>query len=126
VGDTLTRILADLADRVQGPMHFRLILQPLTAIIFAVRDGRKDAREGQPAYFWTMFTDPGHRRDLLRSGWKSVGKIFIIAIILDAIYQYMELGWFYPGEALLVAFVLAIVPYLLLRGSVNRLTHWKR
>jgi hypothetical protein len=54
-----------------------------------------------------------------------VGKIFIIAIVLDGIYQYMVLGWFYPGEALVVAFVLALVPYLLLRGPVNRLLFWK-
>jgi hypothetical protein len=28
----------------------------------------------------------------------------------------------YPGEVILVAFMLAIVPYLLLRGLVTRLT----
>jgi hypothetical protein len=27
----------------------------------------------------------------------------------------------YPGEALIVAFILAIVPYLLLRGLVTRI-----
>jgi hypothetical protein len=27
----------------------------------------------------------------------------------------------YPGEAILVAIILAIVPYLMLRGVVNRL-----
>jgi hypothetical protein len=120
--DIIARIFENLVDRVSGPMHFRVIMQPLMAVIFAVKDGMKDAREGRVPYFWSMFNDPGHRRDLLRSGWKSVGKIFIIALILDAVYQYIELGWFYPVEALLVALILAIIPYVLLRGPVNRLT----
>jgi hypothetical protein len=123
--DMLTRFFGDLVSRVSGPMHFRLVLQPLMAIIFAIRDGRKDAHEGRAAYFWALFTDAGHRRDMLRSGWKSVGKVFVIAIILDGVYQYIELKWFYPGEALVVALILAIIPYLLLRGPVNRLTHRK-
>ncbi len=58
---------------------------------------------------------------MLRTGWQSVGKVFILALILDAIYQYIELRWFYPGEAIAVALSLAIIPYTLLRGPVNRL-----
>jgi hypothetical protein len=122
--DFFTRFFENLVGRVYGPMHFRLILQPLMAIIFATRDGIKDAREGRAPFFWALFTNPEHRRDMLRNGWKSVGKIFIIAIILDAVYQYIELKWFYPAEALVVACILAFVPYLLLRGLVNRL--WPR
>lgn len=119
--DILYRIFENLTDRVSGPMKFRLILQPLMAITFAILDGRKDAQEGKPPYFWALFTNPGHRRDLLQNGWKSVGKIFIIALVLDAVYQYIELRWFFPFEALLVAFILAIVPYLALRGPANRI-----
>jgi hypothetical protein len=119
--DILARIFENLVDRVSGPMHFRVLMQPLMAIIFAVKDGMKDAREGHLPYFWAMFTNPEHRRFLLKSGWKSVGKVFIIALILDAVYQYIQLRWFYPGEALIVAFLLAIVPYVLLRGPVTRL-----
>jgi hypothetical protein len=119
--DTLTRIFENLVGRVTGPMHFRVFLQPTMAIIFAIRDGRKDAREGKVPYFWSLFTEPGHRMDLLRRGWKSVGKVFILAMILDAVYQIWQLKWFYPGEAVLVALILAIVPYVLLRGPVNRL-----
>jgi hypothetical protein len=123
--DMFIRFFENLASRVSGPMHFRLVLQPLMATIFAIRDGRKDAHEGRTAYFWALFTNPEHRREMLRSGWKSVGKIFLIAIILDAVYQFIVIRWFYPGEALVVALILAIVPYLLLRGPVNRLTPLK-
>ena len=50
-----------------------------------------------------------------------MGKVFVVAIILDAVYQYIALSLFYPVEALLVALILAIIPYVLLRGPVNRL-----
>ena len=41
------------------------------------------------------------------------------------IYEFITVRWFYPGEAVVVALVLAIVPYLMLRGLVNRLTDHK-
>jgi hypothetical protein len=119
--DTLSRIANDLVGRLDGPLHFRFILQPLMATIFAVKDGLKDAREGRVAYFWGIFTQPGHRMDLIKRGWKSVGKIFILALVLEVVYQIWQLHTFYPGEALIVALLLAIVPYLLIRGPVNRI-----
>lgn len=119
--EALNRIVEHLIGRVHGPMSFRLVIQPLMAAFFAFRDGRNDAREGRVPYFWALFTSPEHRRDLLQGGWKSVGKIFVIALILDAVYQYITVRWFYPGEALLTAAILALVPYLALRGPVNRL-----
>jgi hypothetical protein len=118
--DHLVRVLEHLVARLDGPLHFRLIFQPLMAVIFAVRDGRRDAREGRAPF--RLFTEPGQRREVLLSSWKSVGKVFVIGLILDAIYQFLELRWFYPGEALLVALILAVLPYFLLRGTVNQLT----
>jgi len=126
MNDILTRIFDDLVGRVSGPMHFRVFLQPLMASIFAFIDARSDTRDGRSPYFATLVTDPEQRRALLRSGWKSVGKVFIIAIALDAVYQFWVLRWFYPFEALLVAFILAIIPYVALRGLLNRLTLRKR
>jgi Flp pilus assembly protein TadB len=102
-------------------MKFRLVLQPVMAIIFAARAAIKDAREGNPPYFWAMFTDATARRKLLQSGWKDVGKIFILAILIDAVYQFIVARWVYPGELVIVAIILAIVPYILVRGPLNRL-----
>jgi hypothetical protein len=119
--EMLARFWGDLMARVGGPMTFRIVLQPIMAAIFAVRGGLKDAREGRPAYFWAIFTDPAQRREMLRDGWKSVGRVFIFAIVMDGIYQFIVLRWFYPLEALIVAIVLAICPYLLIRGPVNRI-----
>ena len=119
--ETLSRIVENLMGRIHGPLTFRLILQPLMATIYATLDGRRDAREGKPPYFWALFTDAEHRRDMLKEGWKSVSKVFILAILIDGIYQFMVFQWFYPGEALILALILAIVPYLLLRGPINRI-----
>ena len=70
-----------------------------------------------------VITDPAQRREVLLSGWKSVGKVFVLALILDAVYQFKVFRWFYPSQALLVALFLAVVPAcLLLRGPVNWLT----
>jgi hypothetical protein len=117
-----SRISEDLVARVTGPMKFRLFLQPAMAIFFAVRDGLKDARDGRPAYFWALFTDRGEREAMVKDGWKGIGRVFILAVVLDTVYQLIEHRWVvYPGEAVLVAIILAIVPYLLLRGPVNRI-----
>ena len=59
---------------------------------------------------------------MLGDGWKSIGKVFTLAVALDVFYQMLELHWVYPGEAILVALLLAIIPYLLVRGPVNRIT----
>jgi hypothetical protein len=123
--DLFSRIIEDLVGRVSGPMKFRLILQPVMAAIFAIRSGLKDAKQNKPPYFWALFTDPEHRRDMMRDGWKSVGRVFILGIIMDAIYQFIVFRWFYPLEALLVAVILALIPYLLIRGPVIRIAKQK-
>jgi hypothetical protein len=115
------RYIENLFARLDGPLHFRFIAQPLMATIFAVIDGIKDAKLGNPPYFWTVVSDPQHRKELLKLAWKRVGKIFIFAVVLDVIYQLKVNHWVYPGETLTVAILLAIVPYIVLRGPINRL-----
>lgn len=119
--DLWARIVADMVGRVSGPMKFRLLLQPVMAAIFAIRSGLGDARAGKPPYFWALFTDPAHRADMLRDGWKSIGKVFVLAMVLDVVYQIIAMRFVYPGEVIVVAILLAIVPYLLIRGLVTRL-----
>ena len=119
--DMILRALTNLAARVGGPMTFRIILQPLMASLFAFRDGLRDAREGRPPYLWTLITDPSQRVDLIRQGWAAVGRVFILAIVMDVIYQLIVVGWIYPFETLTVSILLAVIPYLVIRGPVNRL-----
>ena len=115
------RLVENLGDRVTGPMKFRLVLQPAMAMFFALKDGLNDAKAGRPPYFWSLIWDPATRADMLRSGWKSVGKILVLALVLDVVYQVIALHFVYPGEAIAVAFLLAIVPYLIVRGLAGRL-----
>lgn len=124
--EVLSRLLEDMSGRVSGPMWFRLLLQPATAALFAIKAGVQDAREGHAAYFWALVHDAAHRRQMMQDGWKSIAKVFTIAVVLDTVYQYLVLRWFYPGEALFVGFVLALVPYLLVRGPSNLVARARR
>ena len=81
--ELLARISEAVTGRIDGPMAFRLVLQPAVATYLAVRAGLHDARSGQPYYAWAIFTDPVHRRELLREGWKAVAKIFVLAVLID-------------------------------------------
>jgi hypothetical protein len=121
VDEFLTRIWADLGGRIGGPMTFRFILQPAMATFFAVKAGLADARTNRPPYFWAILHDPLQRRELLQEGWKATARIFALGVVMDVIYQILVLRWVYPGEVLIVALLLACIPYLLIRGPVGRL-----
>ena len=115
------RVWEMLIGRVDGPFTFRLMVQPTVAAIFAIRAGWRDARANRPPYLWSIFTNPATRRDLMRQGLTDVGKVFIVAVILDLAYEMTVYRWVYPGQALIVAAVLAFIPYLLIRGPVTRI-----
>ena len=114
------RVGSQLIARVSGPMKFRLVLQPCMAAFFAIRAGLEDAKAGKPPWFWELVSNPPQRRDMVKEAWKRIGKVFILAVVLDVLYQLIVLHFVYPGEALIVAFILAIVPYVILRGPVVR------
>jgi hypothetical protein len=119
--ELLARVWENIGDRVSGPMWLRLVLQPFVASVFALRAALSDTRDGRPAYFWTVLTQKAQRRDLIREAWTSVAKVFVMAVIMDVIYQLIVQRWVYPVEVLIVAFLLAVVPYVLIRGPINRL-----
>jgi len=105
-------------------MRIRLILQPVMAALFAVRAGRRDAREGRRPYLWAVVratSDRGDRKAMIRHGWRDVGRVFVLAIGIDLVYQATVLHHFRPGEAVFLGIVLAILPYLFFRGVVNRI-----
>jgi hypothetical protein len=120
--DILTRFVTDLIGRLSGPLTLRLFLQPAVAIFLAARDGLKDAREGRPPHFWRMVTGPPEaRRRRARETWRAVLKVFLMAVLLDCVYQFLVFRWIYPVEAMFTAVILAILPYLILRGVINRI-----
>ena len=55
----------------------------------------------------------------------STASILILGVVMDTIYQWMVLDTFYPGQAAVIAILLAFVPYLILRGPFERIArHW--
>lgn len=116
----------DIRDRPGGPMTFRFILQPVMAAFAALRDGLKDARAGRSPYLWTVLANPAERTGRLYEGLTSTAQIILLGLGMDAIYQFIVLKTFYPGQAAIVALVLAFFPYVLLRGPIARIARWWR
>ncbi|MBR0717663.1 hypothetical protein [Bradyrhizobium liaoningense] len=123
IGDQLSREWGMLIGREHGPLAFRIVIQPIVAACLAIRSGVKDSRAGRPAYGWTVVTttDPVHRRELIRKGWRDVGRLFAAAVVIDLVYEIIVFRWIYPGQVLIVAATLALPTYFLIRGLANRL-----
>jgi hypothetical protein len=117
----LIRTVDHMIGRITGPLRFRLIVQPCVAAFIAVRAGLRDAKQGRPAFLWSALFEPGQHHILAREGWRDIGKVFVVAFVLDSIYELFVLRWLYPLQSLIVAFTLAILPYLFLRGPVSRI-----
>jgi hypothetical protein len=121
--ESLDRLWKDMLARPAGPMTFRFILQPAMAAIAALRDGIKDARLGRRSYLWAIMRGVrslGGRRGRLWEGIVSTARILIVGVVMDTIYQWVVFKTFYPGQAAIIAVLLAFVPYLLLRGPMER------
>jgi hypothetical protein len=118
--ENLGRLSHDLLDRPGGPMTFRFILQPAMAILAALRDGVSDARLGRTPYLAAIVRGE-ERSARLWEGVISTARILILGVVMDTVYQWLVLGTFYPGQAAVIAVLLAFVPYLLLRGPIERI-----
>lgn len=106
--------------RLTGPMHFRLIMQPLVAIGLGIRDGLRDAKAGRQPFLLDLIVRPEGRVRQLKRALASVGTGVLIAIILDLVIQYVMFKTIRPGAAIFVGIVLMAIPYSLARGLANR------
>ena len=119
--DWINNFLEAVGIRHSGPMSFRLILQPIMSLIYATLAGVRDAKAGNPPFLSALITGKADRKQLLKELWKDVGKVFILAVIMEAIFEIIEFKTIHPLEILRVSFWLAIVPYLIFRGPVKRI-----
>lgn len=110
-----------LLGRRDGPLSFRILIQPLVAAMFGIREGVKDARAGHWPYGWLILTRARRRGALVREGWLHVRTVFLAALAIDLIYGYIVFRHVYPGQLLVVVTTLAVLPYVLCRGLSNRL-----
>jgi hypothetical protein len=115
-----TRVWQNLFERPGGPMVFRFFLQPTMAAIAAWRDGIQDARSGRTPFFAGALTDPGQRTARLNEALVATARIILLGLVMDGIYQAIEFKSFHPVEAVIIALLLAFVPYVLLRGLIAR------
>ena len=123
---TFRRIWHDLVARPDAPMRFRFILQPLMVATIAIRHGLNDARTGRSPYFWTMLGNPSERAQRLNEGLNATARIILLGLVMDAIYQVILLGQFYPAEAVIVALLFAFIPYVIVRGPATRIARrWR-
>jgi hypothetical protein len=106
--------------RPSGTLNLRFILQPTIAALLALRAGIHDAKQGRQGYLWALAWNPERRLQLVHEGWRGARTPFIVAVVLDCIYQLLTFRFIYPLELLFTATLLAFVPYALLRGPFNR------
>ena len=116
LANVLLATAGELLERLQGPLNFRFLVMPTVVSILAIRAGLKDAREGKPTFLYSLVTHPAERPQLLHSAVADIGKIFIVAVVLDAIYQLMTNESFHVWEVAFVAVACAIIPYVVLRS----------
>lgn len=118
------RFWSDIVDRVHGPMTFRFYLQPIMAGIAALTDGIRDVRRGHKSFFWSALWDPQQPGGRLREGLISTARVVLLGLSMDAIYQFKVFDRFYPAEALMMAILLAVIPYFIFRWIVERIARW--
>ena len=119
-------LLEYLREAASGRGSLRFILQPITATLLGIRAGRRDGRAGAPPYFVLLLTDRANRRAALKEGAKHVSKVFIIAVVVDTVLQFLAYGSVRPGWAISVGILLAGVPYIVVRGLTNRILSLRR
>src|SRR5271170_6540600 len=125
--ETRERIWQNLVARLSEKMAFRFVLQPMMSAIAAFRDGVADAKTGRSPYLWTLLRSPSKRLGRLEEGLVASARILLLGLVMDVIYQWLVLDTFFPGEAAIVAVLLAFLPYLILRGPMLRLARiWVR
>lgn len=119
--ELLSRFWSELVGRFHGPFSFRFVLQPLMALVFATRDGIVDARQERPPYFWTIFTRPRERWELLREGGKAVARVIALGVLMDVVYQLLIFHRIYAPQLIVIVLALAFLPYVVFRGPINRI-----
>lgn len=119
IADMASRFWNDLIARPSGPFELRFALQPAMAALLAARDSIEDARRSR--YFWTVWTDRSRGGSRLKEDMRAVARVLILAALMDILYQIIALHGLRPLETVVIALLLALVPYQILRGATDRI-----
>jgi hypothetical protein len=113
-----------LGQTMGGPGTLRFVLQPAMALLLGFRDGRHDALLGRAPYLLALLTSRGERLERIKHGAKAVALPFLVAIAMDAVFQYVIIRAVSLRAALAVGILLIALPYMVSRALSNRL--WRR
>jgi hypothetical protein len=102
-------------------MHLRLILQPTVAMLLAARDGYRDAVSGRTPYLQDIVHNPAGRSERLKEGYHVVARVMLMCAVMEGAYQLVVMKALRPIELATVVLLLAVVPYLVMRGPVRRI-----
>ena len=84
---------------------------------------RTHGRDARP--FWRRFSPTRAKRaGRLHEAVIATARIILLGLIMDTIYQFIEFETFHPAEAVIIALLLAFVPYVVLRGIISRIARW--
>jgi hypothetical protein len=126
--DVLARGWADFLERMDGPLHFRFVVQPLVAMLLGARAGLRDARAGEAPFLRAVLDCPDRRGDRVKDALRDLASVIVVAAVLDAAYQVAVHHGIFLFELVFTVAALALVPYLLVRGPTARLARlrWGR
>ena len=111
---------------LSGPGRLRFLLQPLIAVALGIRDGRLDAAAGRPPYVFAFLFVHEQRREELMSGLRTLAKPLAVAVLLDAVLQYVMFHSVRLWHAVLAGTILIAIPYAVARGLTNRYARRRR
>ena len=122
----MTLLPYTLEAMLGGPGGLRFVVQPIIAIALGIRDGRRDADVGRPPYVFSVLFVPTTRWEELMTGLRTLAKPLAVAIVVDALLQYVIFRSVRFGHALLAGTVLIALPYTAARGLTNRYVRHRR
>ncbi len=119
--EILQTIVERVIARVTGPLSMRFMLQPVMATLLGIRDGRLDAKAGNPPFVMEFLFHPADRKKALRSALKSLLMPIVLGSVLDAVAQYLIFHQVRPFWAVVIGTLLMGLPYSAARGLTNRI-----
>ena len=109
-----------IARDLSGKGQFRLILQPLAALILGIRIGIADANAGRPPFVYRLMTHRHQRWAIFKESLSDAVFPLVVALVMDGVLQYITFGRIRPVAALLVGTLLVWLPFVCTRALANR------
>jgi hypothetical protein len=110
-----------LARDLSGNGQFRLILQPLAALILGVRLGIADASAGRAPFLHRLVTHRHQRWAIFKESLSDAVLPLVVALVMDGIIQHILFGRIRPVAALVVGALLVWLPFVCTRALTNRI-----